>query len=94
MDDHKQPSKGERTAAHLADHVRDRRKSLGLRQVDLADRAGCGVRFVLMVENGKTTLRLDKLLSVLEVLGLEFVVRRREGGSVPGPSGAHGGNQP
>lgn len=62
----------------LASQVRNRRKALGLRQADLADLAGCSQRFVHTVENGKTTVRLDKLLDVLEVLGLEMVVERRE----------------
>ncbi len=75
----------------LADTVRDRRKALGLRQAELADLGGCSERFVHTVENGKTSLRLDKLLDVLEVLGLELVVvvRRGEGegraGSTCGP---------
>lgn len=94
MDDQQQPPTTETSVDYLADRVRSRRKSLGLRQADLADLAGCGVRFVHMVENGKATLRLDKVLDVLEVLGLEFVVRRKGDRSGSGPSGAHEGKQP
>jgi hypothetical protein len=47
-----------------------------------------------MVENGKATLRLDKVLDVLEVLGLELVVRRKGDRSGSGPSGARVGKQP
>ena len=54
----------------LADAVRERRLALGLRQTDLAELAGCSPRFVHTVEQGKSTVRLDKLLDVLEVLGL------------------------
>jgi y4mF family transcriptional regulator len=67
-------------AADLGKQVRERRKTLGLRQADLADMAGCSERFVHTVENGKTTLRMDKLLDVLEVLGLELTLTLRQGG--------------
>jgi y4mF family transcriptional regulator len=50
--------------------VRDRRQTLGLRQRDLADLAGCSERFVHMLEHGKPTVQLAKVLDVLEVLGL------------------------
>jgi y4mF family transcriptional regulator len=64
---------------------------LGLRQADLAELAGCSQRFVHTVEQGKATLRLDKLLDVLEVLGLglSVVPGRGEVGPPPeGPAGA------
>ena len=58
----------------LAETVRRRRNELGLRQAELAELAGCSQRFVHTVEQGKPTLRLDKLLDVLEVLGLGLTV--------------------
>jgi len=61
-------------AAALARAVRARRKALRLTQVDLSRLAGCGPDFVYDLEAGKTTLRLDKLLDVMTVLGLELVV--------------------
>ena len=57
--------------------VRDRRKSLRLRQSDLANLAGCSVRTIYALEEGKSTLRLDKLLDVLDVLGLELHLEPR-----------------
>jgi len=63
----------------LQDAVRARRKSLGLRQAELADLAGCSQRFVHTLENGKASLRLDKVLDVLEVLGLDLVVAPGQG---------------
>ncbi|MDT8340242.1 MAG: helix-turn-helix transcriptional regulator [Longimicrobiales bacterium] len=73
---------------HLALAVRRRRVELGLRQADLAELAGCSQRFVHTVEQGKPTLRLDKLLDVLEVLGLGLAVvpGRGEIESRPGAS--------
>jgi HTH-type transcriptional regulator / antitoxin HipB len=58
----------------LAATVRRRRETLALRQADVADLAGCSVRFVHTLENGKASLRLDKVLDVLEVLGLGLLV--------------------
>jgi HTH-type transcriptional regulator/antitoxin HipB len=76
--------------APLARAVRDRRKVLGLRQAEVADLAGCSQRFVHTVEQGKPSLRLDKVLDVLEVLGLglEVVPGRGEiGPPLDGPVG-------
>jgi y4mF family transcriptional regulator len=70
--------------AGLAAVVTRRRKELGLLQADLADLAGCSDRFVHTVEHGKQTLRLDKLLDVLEVLGLGLLVAPGSG-SVTAP---------
>ena len=50
--------------------LRDRRKSLGLSQLETCDLAGVGPAFLYELEHGKPTVRLDKLLAVLEVLGL------------------------
>jgi HTH-type transcriptional regulator / antitoxin HipB len=62
--------------------VRSRRKELGLRQGDLADLAGVSERFVYMLENGKETLQLDKVLAVLAALGLHLEIHRGASGGV------------
>jgi len=53
----------------LVQFVKIRRKQLGLTQVDLADRAGVGLRFVRDLEQGKPTLRMDKVNQVLLLFG-------------------------
>lgn len=58
----------------LAAALRARRKSLRLTQIELSRLSGTGPDFVYDVERGKPTLRLDKLLQLLEVLGLELVL--------------------
>ena len=50
--------------------VRRARKAAGLRQDDLAGLAGVGTRFLIELEAGKPTVRLDKLLAVLATLGI------------------------
>ncbi len=69
----------------LAETVRRRRVELGLRQADLAELAGCSQRFVHTLEQGKPTLRLDKLLDVLEVLGLSLSIVPGRGEIAHGP---------
>jgi y4mF family transcriptional regulator len=64
----------------LADAVRARRKDLGLSQAELAALAGCSTRFVHAVESAKPSLRLDKLVGLLEVLGLRLELHRGRGG--------------
>ena len=46
-----------------------RRKLLGLTQKELAQRAGVGLRFVREMEQGKQTLRVDKVNQVLSLFG-------------------------
>lgn len=58
----------------LAAVVFGRREQLDLRQEELADLAGCSPRFVHELENGKQTIRLDKLVDVLGALGLHLLV--------------------
>ncbi len=49
--------------------VKERRKTLGLTQEDLAYKAGVGLRFVRELEQGKATLRMDKVNQVLHLFG-------------------------
>ena len=68
----------------LSNELRRRRAELGLKQVELAELAGCSTRFVHAVEAGKETLRLDKLLMVLDVLGLQLRIEPRTSGATDG----------
>ena len=55
----------------LATFVKQRRRLLRLSQPDLAVKAGVGLRFVRELEQGKSTLRLDKVNAVLQLFGHE-----------------------
>ena len=57
----------------LVQYVKAQRKALGLTQGDLADQAGVGLRFVRDMEQGKQTLRMDKVNQVLKVFGSSLV---------------------
>ncbi|MDX2069291.1 MAG: helix-turn-helix transcriptional regulator [Haliscomenobacter sp.] len=56
----------------LSKFVKERRKKLGLTQQELAERAGLGLRFVREVEQGKTTLKMDKVNQLLSMFGHEL----------------------
>jgi y4mF family transcriptional regulator len=66
----------------LANFLKAKRRALGLNQRDLADRAGVGLRFIRDMEQGKPTLRLDKVNQVLALFGhrMEPVAFRAEVG--------------
>lgn len=61
--------------AQLGNSVERRRRSLNLTQAQVCDLAGVGLSFLHQLEHGKPTMRLDKLLAVLEVLGLGLKLR-------------------
>uniref|UniRef100_UPI002B26CC13 helix-turn-helix transcriptional regulator n=1 Tax=Immundisolibacter sp. TaxID=1934948 RepID=UPI002B26CC13 len=52
--------------------LRVARKQLGLTQPQLALAAGVGVRFIVDLEAGKPTLRLENVLRVIDALGGEI----------------------
>ena len=70
----------------IAQYMKEMRKKYKLTQVDLSEKAGVGLRFVRELEQGKTTLRLDKVNKVFELFGSECgpVPMKREGDDVKG----------
>lgn len=56
----------------IGEHIREKRKTFGLTQVELAERSGVGIRFVRELENGKSTVQLDKVNQVLRLFGEEL----------------------
>ena len=61
----------------FAKEITAMRKAAGLTQAQLAKRAGVGLRFIRELEQGKPTVRLDKVNQVLGLLGYELYVRRK-----------------
>lgn len=56
----------------LGIYVKEKRKEYGLTQVDLSQKSGVGLRFVRELEQGKETLRLDKVNQVLALFGVRM----------------------
>lgn len=52
--------------------IKSKRKLLRLSQPELAEKAGVGLRFLRELEQGKPTLRLDKVNQVLRLFGHEL----------------------
>ncbi len=55
----------------LARFIKEKRKSVNLTQPELAEKAGVGLRFIREMEQGKESLRLDKVNQVLQLFGYE-----------------------
>ena len=53
----------------IADLVKEKRKSAGLTQSQLAAKAGVGLRFIRDLEQGKSSLRTDTINKVLFLFG-------------------------
>ena len=56
-------------AMTFSEYIKQKRNKYGLSQVELAERAGVGLRFVRDQEQGKQTLRMDKVNDVLALFG-------------------------
>jgi HTH-type transcriptional regulator/antitoxin HipB len=57
--------------------VRSKRKDDGLTLIDAAGLCNVNYRFLSDLENGKPTVRMDKVLQVLAALGLELEITER-----------------
>ena len=55
----------------LSEFVKDKRNSARITQPELAEKAGVGLRFVRDLEQGKETVRLDKVNQVLQLFGYQ-----------------------
>lgn len=58
----------------LSKAVKALRKQYNLTQTDLSEKSGVGLRFVRELEQGKQTLRLDKVNQILNLFGCEVGV--------------------
>lgn len=56
----------------LSSFIKAKRRQTSLTQLELAEKAGVGLRFIREIEQGKTTLRLDKVNQVLRLFGQEM----------------------
>jgi len=60
------------TPTYLITFVKAKRKELGITQIELAEKAGVGIRFVRDLEQGKGSLQMDKVNQVLLLFGHEL----------------------
>lgn len=57
---------------NLSELIKEKRTAANLTQPELASKAGVGLRFLRELEQGKETLRLDKVNQVLQLFGFEI----------------------
>lgn len=60
----------------LNEQIKELRKKTGLTQVEFSKRSGVGLRFLRELEQGKATVRLDKVNKVLEFLGYQLELKK------------------
>jgi len=58
----------------IATFIKEKRKQLKLTQPELAEKTGVGIRFVRELEQGKQSVRLDKVNQLLDLFGSELGV--------------------
>lgn len=62
----------------IAEFIKTNRKEAGLTQEEFAIRSGLGLRFVRELEQGKETVRMDKVNEALAMFGMEAVQGRKD----------------
>ena len=62
------------TTQQLGIELKKARKKIGLTQSELALAAGVGLRFMVELEAGKSTLSLGHVLKVIQALGGTFAI--------------------
>ncbi len=62
----------------IAEFVKENRKKAGLTQQEFALRSGLGLRFVRELEQGKETVRLDKVNVALAMFNAEAIAGKRD----------------
>lgn len=66
----------------IAEYIKKERKRAGLTQVEFAQRSGLGLRFVRELEQGKQTVRMDKVNQALSMFGMEAVPGKLDRGDL------------
>ncbi|MBE7443121.1 MAG: helix-turn-helix transcriptional regulator [Flavobacteriales bacterium] len=63
---------------NISSFIRFQRKKLGITQEELATKAGVGVRFIRELEQGKSSLQLDKVEQVLHLFGFQLTPNKQQ----------------
>lgn len=62
----------------IAEFIKQKRKEMGLTQEEFAIRSGLGLRFVRELEQGKETVRMDKVNQALSMFDMEAVPGKKD----------------
>ena len=66
-----------KSASDLGNFVREFREAQKMTQADILGLANTGNRFIVELENGKPTVQFQKVLDVLDALGLEILIQKK-----------------
>lgn len=66
-----------KTVGDLGEFVRQYRQLQKMSQADIVGLANIGNRFMVDLEKGKPTIQLQKVLDVIDLLGLEIVIQKK-----------------
>ena len=69
---------GYHTVNKIAEFIKENRKAAGLTQEEFAARSGLGLRFIRELEQGKETVRMDKVNAALAMFDMEAVPGRKD----------------
>ena len=58
--------------SELSSIIKQKRKENGLTQLDLSLKSGLGLRLIREIEQGKTSMRMDKVNQLLALFGMEL----------------------
>lgn len=62
----------------IAEFIKRKRRAAGLTQEEFALRSGLGLRFIRELEQGKETVRMDKVNQALAMFGMQAIPGRRD----------------
>lgn len=62
----------------IAEFIKQKRKEAGLTQEEFAVRSGLGLRFIRELEQGKETVRMDKVNQALAMFGMKAVPGKKD----------------
>ncbi len=68
-----------KSAQDLGALIKSTRKEQGLTQREVAGIGRTGNRVIVDIENGKPTVQLQKVLDLLDLLGLQLEVKTKDG---------------
>lgn len=66
-----------KSVKQMGKFLRDCRKGQSMTQGDILGLANTGNRFIIELEQGKPTVQFQKVLDVLDALGLELVIQKK-----------------
>lgn len=56
----------------LSKVIKEKRKAHNMTQLDLSQKSGLGLRLIREIEQGKTSMRMDKVNQLLALFGMEL----------------------